>query len=299
MSWRPARAWWSTSRSRTPRQDPGWDAGEAVAALTAAAIEEAGWTDAGASCPRSSSPPCAPCRRPTAALRSGALWGFWPTRPAWRRPAEAGIGAVHPFVDRDTRAGRDAHAMGLAVNVWTVNARRRSRAMVDAGVDTVITDRLTEALRRSAGGPGGADPGGAAPREKRLSPGRMAGGGPGPQRWSAMNVVVCVKQIPDPAAPGALESGHQHPRPVRQAHHGRLGQLRGRDGPAAGRRARATRSPSSPWPRAVRPRACAPASPWARPRPSWSATTRWPAATPWGRPRCWPPPSGGPIPTWS
>src|SRR6202035_4716371 len=32
----------------------------------------------------------------------------------------------------------------------------------------------------------------------------MAWHGPGPQRWSAMNVVVCVKQIPDPAAPGAL-----------------------------------------------------------------------------------------------
>src|SRR6185312_13666017 len=32
----------------------------------------------------------------------------------------------------------------------------------------------------------------------------MAAEGPGPQRWSAMNVVVCVKQIPDPAAPGTL-----------------------------------------------------------------------------------------------
>src|SRR5580692_8462501 len=35
----------------------------------------------------------------------------------------------------------------------------------------------------------------------------MAGNGPGPQRWSAMNVVVCVKQIPDPAAPGGLNPG--------------------------------------------------------------------------------------------
>ena len=33
----------------------------------------------------------------------------------------------------------------------------------------------------------------------------MAWEGPGPQRWSAMNVVVCVKQIPDPAVPGALK----------------------------------------------------------------------------------------------
>src|ERR1700690_1094211 len=35
----------------------------------------------------------------------------------------------------------------------------------------------------------------------------MAGDGPFPQRWSAMNVVVCVKQIPDPAAPGGLNPG--------------------------------------------------------------------------------------------
>ena len=33
--------------------------------------------------------------------------------------------------------------------------------------------------------------------------------------------------------PRRAESGHQHPRPVRQAHHGRFGQLRGRDGPPA------------------------------------------------------------------
>src|SRR5271163_4565152 len=35
----------------------------------------------------------------------------------------------------------------------------------------------------------------------------MAGSVPGPQRWSAMNVVVCVKQIPDPAAPQSLNPG--------------------------------------------------------------------------------------------
>src|SRR5580692_3414730 len=35
----------------------------------------------------------------------------------------------------------------------------------------------------------------------------MAGNGPGPQRWTAMNVVVCVKQIPDPAAPASLDPG--------------------------------------------------------------------------------------------
>jgi glycerophosphoryl diester phosphodiesterase len=40
--------------------------------------------------------------------------------------------------------------MGLAVNVWTVNAPDDLRAMVAAGVDTVITDRLGEALAAAA-----------------------------------------------------------------------------------------------------------------------------------------------------
>ena len=44
--------------------------------------------------------------------------------------------------------------MGLAVNVWTVNAPDDLRAMVAAGVDTVITDRLSEALVAAGGGPG-------------------------------------------------------------------------------------------------------------------------------------------------
>ncbi len=43
--------------------------------------------------------------------------------------------------------------MGLAVNVWTVNAPEDLRAMVDLGVDAVITDRLRRRPRR--GGPGG------------------------------------------------------------------------------------------------------------------------------------------------
>ena len=46
-----------------------------------------------------------------------------------------------------------AHSTGLAVNVWTVNAPDDLRAMVDLGVDTVITDRLRAALA-AAGGAG-------------------------------------------------------------------------------------------------------------------------------------------------
>ncbi len=81
-------------------------------------------------------------------LALGALWGFAADPgPALTAAVEAGIGAVHPFVMSVTpELVRDAHAQGIAVNVWTVNAADDLRAMVEAGVDTVITDRLVEAL---------------------------------------------------------------------------------------------------------------------------------------------------------
>jgi glycerophosphoryl diester phosphodiesterase len=128
-------------------QDPGWDAGEAVAALTAAAIEEAGWT----SRVLVSSFQVATLRAVQAAdgrLALGALWGFAAEpEPALAEAAEAGFGAVHPFVlSVNPALVERAHAMGLAVNVWTVNDPEDLRAMVAAGVDTVITDRLREAV---------------------------------------------------------------------------------------------------------------------------------------------------------
>jgi glycerophosphoryl diester phosphodiesterase len=128
-------------------QDPGWDAGEAVAALTAAAIEEAGWT----SRVLVSSFQMATLRAVQAVdgrLALGALWGFaTEPGPALATAVEAGCVAVHPFVlSVDAALVERAHEMGLAVNVWTVNAPGDLRAMVAAGVDTVITDRLREAL---------------------------------------------------------------------------------------------------------------------------------------------------------
>jgi len=136
-------------------QDPGWDAGEAVAALTAAAIEEAGWTDRVIV----SSFQVTTLRAVQAAdgrLALGALWGFGAEPgPALADAAAAGFRAVHPFVTSVTPELVDrAHAAGLAVNVWTVNAPDDLRAMVGLGVDTVITDRLRDALA-VAGGHGG------------------------------------------------------------------------------------------------------------------------------------------------
>jgi glycerophosphoryl diester phosphodiesterase len=128
-------------------QDPGWDEGEAVAALTAAAIEEAGWTDR----VLVSSFQPATLRAVQAAderLPIGALWG-WAAEPgpALAVAAASGFRAVHPFVTLVTAdLVSQAHAAGLAVNVWTVNVPADLAAMVALGVDAVITDRLGDAL---------------------------------------------------------------------------------------------------------------------------------------------------------
>ena len=131
-------------------QDPGWDAGEAVAALTAAAIEQAGWTTRVIV----SSFQMATLRAVQAAdgrLALGALWGFGTEVEALTEVAESGFAAVHPFVLSVTpELVEGAHAMGLDVNVWTVNAPDDLRAMVAVGVDAVITDRLGEALATAA-----------------------------------------------------------------------------------------------------------------------------------------------------
>ncbi len=128
-------------------QDPGWDEGEAVAACTAAAIDEAGWTDRVIV---SSFQP-ATLRAVQVAdgrLALGVLWG-WAVEPApaLAEAVESGFRAVHPFVTTVTPELVDrAHAAGLAVNVWTVNAPDDLEAMVALGVDAVITDRIGDAL---------------------------------------------------------------------------------------------------------------------------------------------------------
>ena len=137
-------------------QDQGWDPTEAVAALTAAAIEEAGWTERVIV---SSFQP-ATLRAVQAAdgrLALGALWGFaTEPGPALAEAAAAGFRAVHPFVTAVTpELVAEAHAAGLAVNVWTVNAPDDLRAMVELGVDTVITDRLRAALEAAGARNGG------------------------------------------------------------------------------------------------------------------------------------------------
>ncbi|MFF0435709.1 glycerophosphodiester phosphodiesterase [Streptomyces sp. NPDC004327] len=68
-----------------------------------------------------------------AALRAGAVAAQVPER-------QAGL----PVVDR--RFVREAHARGLQVHVWTVNEPQRMHALLDLGVDGIMTDHL-ETLR--------------------------------------------------------------------------------------------------------------------------------------------------------
>ncbi len=59
--------------------------------------------------------------------------------------------AIHPYfslVEGDFAAR--CHQAGMAVNVWTPNLDPDLAAMFDAGVDTIITDRLTAALAMAA-----------------------------------------------------------------------------------------------------------------------------------------------------
>jgi glycerophosphoryl diester phosphodiesterase len=147
-------------------QDPGWDRGEAVATLTAAAIEESDWTERVIV---SSFQPSTlrAVRAADGRLALGALWGWTVDAPdALTEAVAAGFGAVHPFVSSVTPSLVDqVHEAGLAVNVWTVNSPDDLRAMVGLGVDALITDRLSGALEM-ARGEGGSDWGGAAGRQQ-------------------------------------------------------------------------------------------------------------------------------------
>ncbi len=132
--------------------DPGHDPGEAVAALTAACIDEAGWTDRVLVSSFQVNTLLA-VQVADSRLALGVLWPFL-TEPeeALRYAFDAGFRAVHPFVTEISAELVDrAHARGLAVNVWTVNGSADLAAFVALGVDAVITDRLPEALAIARG----------------------------------------------------------------------------------------------------------------------------------------------------
>lgn len=58
-----------------------------------------------------------------------------------------GFTAVHPnFRDLDVEAVTMAHEMDLQVNTWTVNRQNALRAMIEIGVDAIITDAPERAM---------------------------------------------------------------------------------------------------------------------------------------------------------
>ena len=60
--------------------------------------------------------------------------------------------AIHPHdLLVDPAFVRRAHDVGVEVNVWTVNDLDRGRALVEMGVDAIITDTpalMIEAIRK-------------------------------------------------------------------------------------------------------------------------------------------------------
>jgi glycerophosphoryl diester phosphodiesterase len=136
---------------------PGHDPLETVAALTAAAIAEAGWSDRVIVSSFQVSTLKA-VRVADSGLALGALWPFLTDPVAGLALAvEEGWSAIHPFVTAvSPELVEAAQGAGLAVNVWTVNARHDLDAFVELGVDAVITDNLAEALSIARGDDAGA-----------------------------------------------------------------------------------------------------------------------------------------------
>lgn len=95
-------------------------------------------------------------------LPAGLLVG-WDTRPEAALETALGLGCatLHPFVTQVDDALVDAaHAAGIGLHVWTVNADADLARMRDLGVDAVITDRIDAARRvlrapRNGGGSAG------------------------------------------------------------------------------------------------------------------------------------------------
>jgi glycerophosphoryl diester phosphodiesterase len=131
------------------KNDPaeGGQADEVVAAATARVITETGWTDRVIVSSFGVATLYA-VQRADPRLALGELWPFLTdVDVALQRATVAGWRAVHPFVTEvsDDLVQR-AHAAGLAVNVWTVNAAHDLTAFVALGVDAVITDNLAAAI---------------------------------------------------------------------------------------------------------------------------------------------------------
>lgn len=132
--------------------EPGFDPDETVAAEVAAALDASGGH-------RERSPahlivssfwpaPLAAVRESGCAVATGLL--VHPALDAIQAAEQAlalGCVALHPFHSRATAALVDlVHGLGMSVVVWTVNEPQDVAAVAAAGVDAVISDRVTDSL---------------------------------------------------------------------------------------------------------------------------------------------------------
>ena len=80
-----------------------------------------------------------------------------PVEELLRVAVERGYSAIHPHYS-SVSAGlvASARAAGLAVNTWTVNDPSDVQSVIDAGVQSVITDRVAEVVALVSGAGSGA-----------------------------------------------------------------------------------------------------------------------------------------------
>lgn len=136
-------------------QEPGYRADPALAGDTAEAIDRAGLRGDQVIVSSFSSPVLEATRRAAPRLAVGWLLGvFADVGQSAALAARRHFDAVHPFVSGlQEPAVRQAHALGLAVHVWTVNAEEDLRRMAELEVEAVITDQVALALRLLGVGP--------------------------------------------------------------------------------------------------------------------------------------------------
>ncbi len=80
-------------------------------------------------------------RRASSAIALGMLWAQPDLEEAWRWCAEINAVNIHPYWRlANAESVQAAHARGLQVLVWTVNAEDDMRDMLKAGVDGIISD---------------------------------------------------------------------------------------------------------------------------------------------------------------
>jgi len=133
--------------------EQGYDSSGSLASQVVAAIGELGQVDdVIISCFDLAT--CQAVRQFDAAIRVGWLLEFArDTREAIATVHALGLDAVHPFFLRvDEVSMAMAHELGIAVNTWTVNEPRDIAAMIELGVDTIITDEPVVALEVLANG---------------------------------------------------------------------------------------------------------------------------------------------------